>query len=103
MGRVSDDLSTNSMASSNFNNILENDTILSFEIWICIADGSGGFTSHLADPENAGSHHTDVDLAQDNLAAQAATTQNPPKNTQEEENFDLIKRYWTDPEITSHP
>ena len=64
VGRVSDDLSTNSMASSNFNNILEKDTILSFEIWICIADGSGGFTSHIADPKDAGSHHADEDLAQ---------------------------------------
>ena len=81
------------MASPNSDNILEKGTILSFGAWTYIADGSGGFTSHLADPENAGSHHTDVDLAQDNLATQAATTQNPPENTQEEENFDLIKRY----------
>jgi len=77
--------------------------ILSFRAWIYVADKSGGFTNHLADLEDVGSHHTDESPAQVNLAAQAATTQIPPKKTQEEENFDLIKRYWTDPESTVQP
>ena len=81
MGHVSDDLLTNSISSSNSNNILENGMILSFGAWICIADGAGSFTSHLDDPKDVGSHHTDEDLAQDNPAAQAATTQNPPEDT----------------------
>ena len=64
MGQNSDDLLTNSMASSNSGNILEKGRILSFGSWIYIADGSGGFTSHIADPKDAGSHHADEDLAQ---------------------------------------
>ena len=81
MGHVSDDLLTNSISSSNSNNILENGMILSFGAWICIADGAGSFTSHLVDPKDVWSHHADEDLAQDNPAAQAATTQNPPEDT----------------------
>ena len=33
----------------------------------------------------------------------AANSKNPPEDPREEQNFDLIKRYWTDPEIASDP
>ena len=38
-----------------------------------------------------------------NPAASTASTENPPEDFREEENFDLIKRYWTDPEAASSP
>jgi len=86
------------MGSLNLDNTLEKGMTLSFGACTYIADGSGGFTSHLADPEDAELSHTEENCAQDNSAAQAAIMQNPPENIQEKENFDLIKRYWTDPE-----
>jgi hypothetical protein len=40
----------NSMASFSFTSIvLDEGTTLVFDSWICIANGSGGFNSHLAD------------------------------------------------------
>jgi hypothetical protein len=42
-------------------------------------------------------------LPSNNSAAQAAITKNPPEDPLEKETFDLIKRYWTDPEAASHP
>ena len=91
------------MASSNPGNVLEKGTILSFGSWIHIADGSGGFTSHLVNPENIEPSLADEALTPINLATQVANMENAPVDSQEEENFDLIKRYWTDPEATSHP
>jgi len=102
MGPISDDLPTNSMVSPNFNNALEEGTTFTFGSWTCIADGSGGFTNHLADQESVESNSTDQ-LLSNNSASQAAITKNPPEDPQEEKTFDLIKRYWTDPEAVSHP
>jgi len=48
----SDDLLANSMASLNLDNILEKGTTLSFGDWIFVADGSGGFTTHLSGEQN---------------------------------------------------
>ena len=49
VGQVSDDPLTDSMASPSQDGILEKGTALTFRSWTCIANGSGGFTSHLDD------------------------------------------------------
>ena len=103
MGRNSDDLPTNSMASSDSCNVLEKGTILSFGSWIYVADGSGGFASHLVDPESIEPSLNNEALVPNNSATQVANTENTPEESQGEENFDLIKRYWTDPEAMPHP
>ena len=102
MGRVSDDPSMNSMASPNCDNALEKGTILTFGSWTYIADGSGGFTKHLEDHESVESNSTDH-LPSNNSTAAMTNTENPPEETREDENFDLIKRYWIDTEATSQP
>ena len=91
MRPISDDPSMNSMASPNCDNALEKGTILTFGSWTYIADGSGGFTNHLADQESMESNSTDQ-LPPNNSAAPEANTENPLKDLQKEENFDLIKR-----------
>ena len=74
MGPISDDPPINSMASSNFDNALEKGTTLTFGSWTCVADGSGGFTNHLANQEEMESSSTNQIPLPNNLAAQAATT-----------------------------
>ena len=91
VGPISDDLPTNSMVSPNFNNALEEGTTFTFGSWTCIADGSGGFTNHLADQESVESNSTDQ-LPPNNSAAPEANIENPLEDLQKEENFDLIKR-----------
>ena len=93
VGPISDDPSTNSMASSNSSNVLEKGTILSFGSWIYIADRSGGFTSHLVNPENVESSLDNEALIPNNSVTQVANTENTPEESQGEENFDLIKRF----------
>ena len=73
VGPISDDLPMNSMASSNSDNILEKGMLLSFGSWIYIANGSGGFTSHLVDLENMEPHLSDEILAQNNSETQVAS------------------------------
>ena len=74
MGPISDDPPINSMASSNFDNALEKGTTLTFGSWTYVADGSGGFTNHLANQEEMESSSTNQIPLPNNLAAQAATT-----------------------------
>ena len=80
MGQNSDDLLTNSMASSNSGNILEKGRILSFGSWIYIADGSGGFTSNLVNSENVERSLLNEALSQDNSAAPVADLESPPED-----------------------
>ena len=92
MRPISDDPSMNSMASSNFDNALDKGTTLTFGSWTCVADGSGGFTNHLADQDSMESNPT-YQLPSNNSAAPVASAKNPPEDSREEENFDLVKRY----------
>ena len=86
------------MASYEFDNILEKGTTLSFGAWTFVEDGSGGFTSHLSDEESTKPPRHDDGPTQNNLSAQADSMPNLHEDPQEAQNFDLIKRYWTDPE-----
>ena len=85
------------MASPNRDNALKKGTTFTFGSWTCIADRLGGFTNHLNDQRsvepNSTYHHP-----LNNAAASATGVEDPPEDIQEEENFDLINRYWTDPE-----
>ena len=61
MGQITDDLLMDSMATSDFTNTIEKGTTFIFGSWICVADGSGVFTSHLAKSkglEDDGTAHT---------------------------------------------
>ena len=88
------------MASPDHDGTLEKGTTLTFGSWTCIADRLGGFTNNLNDQRsvepNSTYHHP-----LNNAAASATGVEDPPEDIQEEENFDLINRYWTDPEKTS--
>jgi hypothetical protein len=81
------------MASSNSCNVLEKGTILSFRSWIYVVDGSGGFASHLVEPENVESSLDNEAFIPNNSATQVVIIENTPKESQGEENFDLIKRF----------
>ena len=93
VGPNSDYLPTNSMASPKFDNVLEKGTTLSFGVWIFVADGSVDFTSYVAKEQNIETPRHEDGSTQNNSPAQADTKQNLPKDFQEGENFDLIKRY----------
>jgi hypothetical protein len=56
------------MASFNSGNVPEKGTILSFGSWIYVSDRSGGFTSHLVNPENVESSLVDKALTPNNSA-----------------------------------
>jgi len=81
------------MASSDSCNVLEKGTILSFGSWIYVADGSGGFASHLVDPESIEPSLNNEALVPNNSATQVANTENTPEESQGEEIFDFIKRF----------
>ena len=68
-----------------------------FGTWTYFVDGSGGFTNHLNDHDSMEFNSTDQPPS-NNSVALAANTDNPPEDSRKEENFDLIKRYWTDSE-----
>jgi hypothetical protein len=62
----------NSMASFNFTSaVLEECTNFTFGSWVCIADGLGGFNSHLVNPKEsevpAATQRNDLDEFVDNL------------------------------------
>ena len=80
------------MASPNSDNALGKGTTFTFESWTYIEDGSGGFTNHLADQDSVESNPT-YQLPSNNSAAPVASAKNPPEDSREEENFDLVKRY----------
>ena len=90
------------MASPNRDNALEKGMTFAFGTWTYFVDGSGGFTNHLANQDSVESNPT-YQLPSNNSAAPVASAKNPPEDSREEENFDLIKRYWTAPEAMSHP
>ena len=92
MGPVFDDLPTKSMASPNSDNALEKGTTFTFGSWAYVTDSSGGFTNHLADQDSVESNPT-YQLPSNNSAAPVASAKNPPEDSREEENFDLVKRY----------
>jgi len=50
VGAFGEDQLANSMANSDDSNTVPAGTTLVFDSWVCIANDSGGFTSHLADP-----------------------------------------------------
>jgi len=89
------------MASPN-HDTLEKGITFNFGSWTCVADGLGGFINHLDNHQDVGSVSTNQNLP-DNSAALAAGAENPPKDPQEKENFDLIKRYWTNPDAPPSP
>jgi len=49
-GKISDDLLMDSIATFDFTNTPKKATTIIFGSWIYVADGLGGFTSHLAEP-----------------------------------------------------
>ena len=56
VGDFADDHRRNSMASpDNSDSVLAKGTTITFGSWVLIADGSGGFDSHLVDPNAPGS------------------------------------------------
>ena len=102
VGRISDDHQANSMGSPNHDDALDKGTTLTFMSWTCVADGSGCFTNHLDDHQVVESIPTNQHLLNNSTALEAGV-ENPPEDPQEGETFDLIKRYWTDPEEMTHP
>jgi hypothetical protein len=65
-----DDPSENSMASFNFTSAMPNEgTSFTFDSWVCIANGRGGFNCHLADPReskaSAPTPYWDIDVVTD--------------------------------------
>ena len=88
-----DDLLANSMASLNLDSILEKGTTLSFGDWFFVANGSGGFTSNLTGEQDTETPCNGDATAQDNSPAPVDATQDLPEDPQEDENFDLIKKY----------
>ena len=86
MGHVSDDPLTNSTASPDHNGTLEKGTALTFGSWTCVADGSGGFTSHMDGQRLEESDFSNQQLP-NNSAALAAVAQDLPEDSWEEENF----------------
>ena len=80
------------MASPNRDNALEKGTTFTFGSWAYVTDSSGGFTNHLADQDSVESNPT-YQLPSNNSAALVACAKNPPEDSREEENFDLVKRY----------
>ena len=87
------------MAYSSQDGTLEKGTALTFGSWTYIADGSGGFISHLDDRQAEESDSINRHLS-NNSAAPAATVENPPEDTQEGENSDLIPMCRSLPTIT---
>ena len=98
VGPVSDDPPTNSTASPNHDGTLEKGTTLTFGSWSCMADGSGGFTNRLDDqrPEESDSPNQQLPQQLDSSSCRSAGF---PEDFQKEENFDLINRYWADPDV----
>jgi hypothetical protein len=51
VGVLIKDPPANSMATLNFTSVVpEEDTTFTFDSWVCIANDSGGFSSHLVNP-----------------------------------------------------
>jgi hypothetical protein len=72
VGAFIDDHKNNSIALSNFTSIrLDEGTMFTFGSWVCVANGSGGFNSHLANtrkPEvSASTSYRDIDKPIHNL------------------------------------
>ena len=63
-----------------------------------MADGSGGFTNRLDDqrPEESDSPNQQLPQQLDSSSCRSAGF---PEDFQKEENFDLINRYWADPDV----
>jgi len=95
MGPVSDNPPMDSMASPNRDDTLEKGMTLTFGSWTCIPDGLAGFISHLDDCQAVEPFSTSQP---NNSVAPAAGVENPPEDSQEGENSDLVNRYWTDPD-----
>ena len=71
------------MASSDLTNVPEQGTTILFGSWHYVADGLGGFTSHLAEPENM----------EANATIQVGNVDDRVRNPDEGKISDLIGNY----------